>query len=186
MSLQLPRRPFTTAEYHRLIELGIFTEDDRLELLEGEIIEMSPIGPRHVACVNRLNTLLSSQVGAMAIVSVQNPIQLDDDSEPQPDLVLLKSRADFYAHALPSPIDVLIVIEVADTSAESDRQVKLPAYARAAIVEAWLVDLASDRVEVYTQPGSGVYQEIRLILRGQDVISKALPSLKLKADDILG
>jgi Uma2 family endonuclease len=186
MALQLPRRPFTTAEYHRMIEVGILAEDDRLELLDGEIIEMSPIGPRHVACVNRLNALLSSQTGTIVILSVQNPIQLNDYSEPQPDLALLKPRADFYAQALPAPADVLIVIEVADTSAESDRQVKIPAYARAAIAEAWLVDLASDRIEIYTQPGSGVYQEIRLILRGQDVASKTIPHLKLKADDILG
>jgi Uma2 family endonuclease len=186
MSLQLPRRPFTTVEYHRLIELGIFAEDDRLELFEGEIIELSPIGPRHAACVKRLNALLSGQVGTTAIVSVQDPVQLNDYSEPQPDLVLLKPRADFYAQRHPSPADVLIAIEVADTSADSDRQVKLPAYARAAITEAWLVDLAGDRVEIYTQPGSGVYQEIRLILRGQEVVSKAIPRLKLKADDILG
>ena len=186
MAVQLARRPFTAAEYHRLIEAGILTEDDRVELLDGEIIQMAPIGPRHAACVNRLTDLLSNKVRKIAMVSVQNPIQLSEYSEPQPDIALVKRRPDFYAQAHPAPADVLVAIEVADTTVEGDRQVKIPAYARAGIAEAWLVDLASDRIEIHTQPAGGIYQEVRFFLRGQRVASRSIPQLKLKADDILG
>lgn len=186
MSLPLPRRPFTTAEYHRLLEVGILTEDDRVELIDGEIIEMAPIGPRHTACVKRLAAFLIRKVKQNAVVGVQDPIQLDDYSEPQPDISVLKWRADFYAQGHPTPQDVLIAIEVADTTLESDQVVKLPSYARAGIAEAWLVDLVNDRLEIHSSPTSGVYQEVRLVLRGQKVISKTIPQLKLKADDILG
>ena len=186
MSLPLPRRPFTTTEYHRMIEAGILTEDDRVELLDGEIVQMAPIGPRHAACVNRLNAFLSRKAVRSAVVSVQNPVHLDEYSEPQPDLALLRLRADFYAQGHPSPGDVLIAIEVADTTVESDRKVKLPSYARAGIPESWLVDLVSDRIEVHTQPAGGIYQEVRLVPRGQRVASRVILQLKLKADDILG
>ena len=186
VSLPLPRRPFTTTEYHRMIEVGILTEDDRVELIDGEIIEMAPIGPRHTACVKRLAAFLIRKVKQSAVVGVQDPIQLDNRSEPQPDISVLKWRADFYAQGHPLPEDVLIAIEVADTTLESDRNVKLPSYARASIPEAWLVDLVNDRVEIHSSPAQGIYQEVRFVLRRQKVISKTIPSLKLKADDILG
>jgi len=186
MPVQLARRLITTAEYHKMIEAGVFHEDDRLELIDGELFEMSPIGPRHVAAVNRLNRMLSLQLADFAIVSVQNPVELSEYSEPQPDLTLLKWRDDFYAQSLPSPEDTLIAIEVSDTTVEKDRGLKIPSYARAGLAEAWLVDLYNDRVEIYSQPNNGVYQEIRIVLRGQDVISKTIPQLILKADDILG
>jgi len=169
-----------------MIDAGVFHEDERLELIDGELFEMSPIGPRHVAAVNRLNRLLSLQLANFAIVSVQNPIELSEYSEPQPDLSLLKWRDDFYAHALPLPEDTLIAIEVSDTTVENDRGLKIPAYARAGLAEAWLVDLYNDRVEIYSQPNNDVYQEIRIVLRGQDVVSKTIPQIVLKADDILG
>lgn len=186
MNLQIARRPFTTAEYHRMIEAGILTEDDRIELLDGEIIKMAPIGPRHAACVKRLNAFLSRKVSRVAIVGAQDPIHLDDYSEPQPDISLLKPRDDFYSQEHPTPEDVLIAIEVADSTVDSDRQTKLPAYARAGIQEAWLVDLVNDRIEIHSQPNAGVYQEVRIVLRHQKVVSRSLPQLKLKADDILG
>lgn len=186
MSVQLARRPFTASEYHRLIEYGILTEDDRVELLNGEVIEMAPIGPRHAACVKRLAELLSAKVKKTAIIGVQDPIQLDDYFEPEPDITILKRRADFYVEGHPSPADVLIAIEVADTTVDTDRLVKLPAYARAGIPETWLINLPEDRVEVHSRPNRDVYQEIRIVLRGQRVVSPTLPQLKLKADDILG
>lgn len=147
---------------------------------------MSPIGSRHVAAVNRLNRLLNLHLANVAIISVQNPVELSEHSEPQPDLTLLKWRDDFYAQALPLPEDVFVVIEVSDTTVEKDRELKIPAYARAGLAEAWLVDLYNDRIEIHSQPNNGVYQEIRIVLRGQDVISKTIPQLVLKADDILG
>jgi Uma2 family endonuclease len=186
MSFQLARRPFTTREYHRLIEAGILTADDRVELIDGEVIQMAPIGPRHAACVKRLAELLGEKVKRLANIGVQDPIQLDDYSEAQPDISLLKRRADFYARSHPTPQDVRLAIEVADMTIESDRQVKIPAYARAGIPEAWLVDLANDRIEIHTQPASGIYQEIRFVLRGQKAVSQTIPQLKLKVDDILG
>lgn len=186
MSAQPARKLFTTAEYHQMIEAGVFKEDDRFELLEGEIYEMSPIGSRHVAAVNRLTRFLSLSLPDVALVSVQNPVELDEYSEPQPDLTLLKLRDDFYAQALPAPADVLVAIEVSDTTHEKDRNLKLPAYARAGIVEAWLVDLYNDHIEIHSQPHKGRYQEIRLVFRGQTTVSKSLPQLALSADDILG
>lgn len=186
MSVQLARKLFTTAEYHQMIAAGVFDEDERLELIDGEIVEMIPIGPRHAATVNRLNQVLMLQLANIAILSVQNPVELSDFSEPQPDLTLLKRRADFYALALPTVADVLVAIEVADTTVEKDRGAKIPSYARAGVAESWLVDLVSDRIEVYSQPSSGMYQEIRIVLRGQPVISKTIPQLQLNADDILG
>src|SRR5580704_10507425 len=131
MSVQVERRVFTVEEYHRMAEAGILSEDDRVELTDGEIIKMSPSGSRHVACVNRLNAVLTSAIGRAAIVSVQNPFAVNDYSEPQPDIVILKPRNDFYAHSLPTAQDLLLIIEVADTSLSYDRNVKVPAYARA-------------------------------------------------------
>lgn len=126
MSRQLAKRWFTVGEYNRMAETGILTEHDRVELIQGEIVEMSPIGSRHAACVNRLTTVLSRQGGAGAIVSVQNPIVVDDYSEPEPDVALLRARADFYETRHPEPEDVLLVIEVAETSVETERGVKVP------------------------------------------------------------
>jgi Uma2 family endonuclease len=186
MSVQLARRPFSTAEYHRLIEIGLLTEDERVELLDGEIIEMAPIGPRHAACVDRLNAHFHRKVSRHAIVRVQSPVGLDQHSEPEPDLLLLKPRDDFYAQSHPTPADVLIAIEVADTTAQKDREVKLPAYARAGIPEAWLIDLYNDRIETHHAPHQGVYEQVRIVQRGQRFASPTQPQLKFKADDILG
>jgi Uma2 family endonuclease len=135
------KRLFSVTEYHRFGEAGILSEDDRVELIKGEVVEMSPIGSRHAACVRALQELVQEKLGRTAQVSVQNPIQLDEHSEPQTDVALVTPRKDRYANAHPRPADVLLVIEVADTSIEFDQSVKLPLYARAKIPEAWLVDL---------------------------------------------
>ena len=179
------RHPFTINEYHRMREARVFAEDDRIELLDGEIIKMAPIGPRHAACVDRLLNFLIRKLGDAAIARSQNPIELSDNSEPQPDISLVKYRADFYAKAHPTPEDILVAIEVADTTAENDRQVKIPSYARAEIQEVWLIDLPNDWIEIYCNPNSGIYQEVRIVLRGQKIISPAFPNLKLKADAVL-
>lgn len=186
MAWQPARKLFTTAEYHQMIEAGVIKEDDRVELFNGEIIEMSPIGPRHASHVDRLNEILTAKFRKFAIVRVQSPITLGDYSEPQPDLTLLKRRADFYASGHPTPADVLIVIEVSDSTVEKDHRAKIPAYAQAGIPEAWLIDLVEDRIEVHSNPYNNVYQEVRIIQRGQKVISNTLPQLKLKADEVLG
>ncbi len=186
MAWQPARKLFTVAEYHQMIETGILKEGARVELLNGEIIEMFAIGPRHASQVDRLNDLLTSKLRKVAIVRVQNPITLSDYSEPQPDLTLLKRRADFYANAHPTPADALAVIEVADSTVEKDRRAKIPNYALAGVPESWLIDLVKDRIEVHSKPHNGVYQEVRIVQRGQKVVSTVIPQLKLKADEILG
>jgi Uma2 family endonuclease len=157
MSVRIAKHWFTVAEYNRMGEAGIFSEEDRVELVEGEVIERSPIGKRHAACVKRLSALLHRRFGQTAIVSVQDPIQLNDFSEPQPDIVLLNPRDDFYEQSLPMPPDVLLLIEVAETTVQYDRLVKVPLYARASIPEVWLVNLPEEQIELYTEPISGAY-----------------------------
>src|SRR5436309_3964459 len=149
-----------------MAEAGILTEDDRIELIDGEIVAMSPIGSRHAACVNRLNMLLSRQVGQAFIVSVQNPITISDYSEPEPDLAVLRWRKDYYEQELPQSADVILVIEIADTSVEIDRNVKTPLYARAEIPITILVDLTKESIEVYSEPANGLYQSRDIFRRG--------------------
>jgi len=186
MSHQLARRWFTVGEYNRMAETGILSEDDRVELIEGEIVEMSPIGSRHAACVNRLNMFLSRQVGQSFIVSVQNPIVVSDYSEPEPDLAVLRWRDDYYEQELPRAADVLLVIEVADTSVEADRGVKIPLYARAGIPVSVLVDLPGESVEVYSGPVGGKYQTAQTLKRGDSFRTDAPPLINLRVDDIIG
>lgn len=129
--------------------------------------------------------LLKLRLKETVVVAVQNPVHLDDRSEPQPDVALLKPRADYYANAHPTPKNVLLIIEVADTSLDYDRKVKLPMYAGASILEVWLVDIPNDRIEVHKQPLKDIYQEVRYVGRGQDLYAQSFPGLNLKADDIL-
>ena len=126
--------------YHTMIEKGIFGEDDHIELIEGEIVTMSPIGSEHSGIVDQLNEILVNQLAKRAVVKVQGPIQLDEHSEPEPDIVLSKPRRDYYKRSLPTPADVLLVIEVADSSLAYDRTVKMPLYAQAGIAEAWIIN----------------------------------------------
>lgn len=186
MSVQIEKWVFTVDEYHRMSEAGILSEDDRVELIGGEIIKMSPIGKYHAACVKRLNSVLNRRVGEYAIISVQDPIRLDDYSEPEPDIALLKPRDDFYAQELPTAEDVLLIIEVADTSVEYDRNVKLPLYAKANIAETWLANIREDRMEAYSQPVNGIYQNVRVIKRGETISPEALPKLLLTIEEVLG
>ena len=186
MAVQSVRHRFTVDEYHRMSETGIFVEDDRVELIDGEIVEMTPIGVRHAACVRRLNRLFSGRLGERAIVDVQNPIRVREQSEPQPDVALLRPRPDLYAPAHPGPGDVLLLVEVAETSAHLERAVKVPLYARAGIQEVWLVDLAGEVIEVYRRPLPERYQELQRVGRGQQLSSQAFPDLSLAVDDILG
>jgi Uma2 family endonuclease len=185
MSVQIARRHFNVTEYYRMAAAGVFTEDDRVELIEGEIIEMNPIGSRHAACVGRLTESLGRMVGGKAIVWVQNPVQVNDYSEPLPDIALPKRRDDFYAQAKPQPADVLLIIEVSDSSVEYDRDIKLPLYARAGIPEMWLVNLPQETIEIYSQPFDGKYQDIRAVKRGESLTSKSIPSLTIDADVVL-
>lgn len=184
MTIQIARRQFTVADYARMRESAILAEDDRVELLDGEVREMSPIGPIHAAIVKRLNTLLGRLLDTTVILSIQDPIQLNDYSEPQPDLAILQHRDDFYAAAHPVADDVLLVIEVADSSVEYDREEKMPRYAAAQIPEAWLVDVAGDVVEQYWQPRNGKYLLKRLVERGDTIVAQSVSKLEIAVDAI--
>ena len=186
MMLDATRRRFTVAEYYQMAKAGIFTEDDRVELIDGEIIEMTPIGHRHAACVDRLNRLFSRGVGDSAVVRIQNPVRLSDSTELQPDVTLLRARSDFYASGHPTPGDVLLLVEVAETSSRFDRRVKVPRYARSGIPECWLVDLGQETVTVYRDPTPSGYHTVRTARRGEKLRPFALPDLELAVADILG
>lgn len=181
-----PLRLFTVAEYHRMADAGIFTEDDRVELIEGEVVAMSPIGPRHAACVKKLAALVRDRTSSQAlIVGVQDPIRLSDTTEPLPDISILRPRDDFYAEGHPGPSDVLVLLEVADASVMYDRSTKLPLYARSGIAEVWLVDLVKNIVEVDSSPGPTGYAKQERFERGALVSSHSLPELAIAVDEIL-
>ncbi len=186
MSVQLLRRKFTVKQYHQMIEAGILTENDRVELLRGEIVEMASIGRRHAACVNRLTELFVLRLAQAVIVGVQNPVELEDNSEPQPDIALLRRRDDFYEAGHPQSEDVLLLVEVADTTIEFDREVKIPLYAESGISEVWLVDLNGQCLEVYRQPLSNSYQSIQKYYRGQSLTLQAVPDVIFTVDEVLG
>jgi Uma2 family endonuclease len=158
--LGVRRHQLTVAQYHRMAETGVLAPGARVELLEGVIVDMAPIGSRHAAVVKRLNALLTQAVGARAIVSVQDPLRLGDHDEPQPDLALLRPRADYYAAATPTAADTLLVVEVAQSSAAYDRDVKLPLYAQHGVPEVWLVDLDAGRLQVCRAPQDGRYTDV--------------------------
>jgi Uma2 family endonuclease len=181
----IARRRFSVEDYHRMLGAGILSEDDRVELIDGEIVEMAPIGPRHASQVDFLARLLWQLVGGRAIVRVQNPIRLGEQSEPQPDLCLLRPRRDYYRRSHPTAADVLLVIEVAEATAEYDRQVKVPLYGRHGVAEVWLVDLEAERVEVYRRPGAEGYEEVRSLGRGETVSPLSFPDLTLGVDELL-
>lgn len=186
MSVQLQKHYFNVKEYYRMLEVGLLSEDDRVELIEGEIIELSPIDSAHGGTVKRLSSFLHSKLGDDVIVSVQDPVRLDDFSEPQPDLAVLKPRKDFYSTSHPTPQDVLIVIEVSDSSLEYDRGVKLPLYARARIPEAWLIVLAKKTIEIHSQPKNGKYQKVQGVKPGKALRSPTVPAISCKVEDLVG
>jgi Uma2 family endonuclease len=186
MVIQLSKRLFTVEEYHQMASVGILGDRDRVELLEGEIVEMSPIGPLHAAHVKRLIKLLAQQVGDDAIVAAQDPVYLSDRSEPQPDLALLKPQSDFYASGHPQPEDVFLLIEVADTTIDTDREVKVPLYASHGIAEVWLIDIQAQTIEVYLEPMPKGYQKSRIYKNGQSLSVQALPNISFTVDEILG
>lgn len=186
MSVRVEKKYFNVNEYYLMAEAGIFSEDDRVELIEGEILKMSPIGSRHAACVARLTLLLSRLPEQRAIIWVQNPIRLDDHSEPQPDVTLLRLRDDFYAKAHPSPADVLLVIEVADASLGYDKYKKAPLYARAGVPEVWIVNISEDLIEIYTDPADGSYRQVRTAKRGESFASQRITDVTLSVDAVLG
>ena len=179
------RYKLSVDDYHKLGEVGILTEDSRVELLEGELIEMAPIGGPHMAVVNRLNRLLVLAVGDLGVVSVQNPVRLTPHSEPQPDIAILNVGAGNAPAAVPGAQAVLLLIEVADTTLAYDRGTKLTLYATSGIAESWIVNLQSKCIEVYREPASDGYSK-RIDFNLQDSVSPlALPTVKVVVAEIL-
>ncbi len=185
MGVAVTTRKFTVDEYHTMIQSGILQEDDRMELLAGEIVEMSPISSRHAAVVDKLAQLMIYRLGENGIVRIQNPVDLGKHSEPQPDIALVKYKKNFYANSLPRPEDIFLLIEVGETSIDSDRQVKLPLYATAGIPEVWLIDLLKDVVERYLEPKGDAYQRTEKYGIGQEIIPESFSQLRLAVKDIL-
>lgn len=182
-TVPITRHRFTVAEYEQMGVAGVLTENDRVELIAGEIVDMSPIGSRHAACINQLNRLLSRHVGDTVLVGVQNPINLGDRDQPQPDLVVLRLRDD-YPRSLPTAADVLLLVEVSDSSLAYDRDVKVPLYARSGIPEVWLVDLAGQVASHYAEPRDGAYQRVTRVERGERLIAATVPGLNVVVDDL--
>jgi Uma2 family endonuclease len=186
MSAALDKYSFTAEEFERMGEAGIFRQDARLELIDGEIFEMSPIGNAHAACVKFLNRVLSRLFGGTFIIGVQDPIRLNDFSEPQPDISLMRWRDDDYSGGHPTPADVLLVIEVADTTVVKDRAVKIPLYARSGIAEAWLVNIPEEKVEIYSDPAGGAYRRAEVFGRGAEARSHTVEGLVVDVNELLG
>ena len=186
MSRGLAKRWITADEYERMGEAGIFPPDARLELIEGEIFEMSPIGNAHASCVDALALIFTELARRRFLVRVQNPIRLSDLSEPQPDISLLRWRDDFYRDAHPTPADVLLVVEVADTTLVADRKVKMPLYALSGIAEAWLVNIPEGRVEIYSDPAGGTYRRAEVFGRGEEARSHTIEGLAVHVVELLG
>ena len=177
------RRRFSIEEYYRLAEAGILKPNERVELIAGEIYTMSAVGVPHARCVTTLTNLLAALVQGQALVSVQSPIRLEPDSEPEPDLAVV--RRDWTWRTHPTPAAILLLIEVADTSLLADRRLKLPLHAAAGIAETWLVDLNGEVIERYSEPGVEGYGRVVRAGRGQALTSTVLPAVTLDVDTVL-
>ena len=185
MTATATKRRFTVAEYYCMGEAGILGPDERTELIRGEIFVMPPIGPGHAEGTSRTDRVFQRRFGERAMVRSQNPIRLPDDSEPEPDIVLARLRPEGYGAGHPRPEDILLVVEISDTSLARDRDVKLPLYAQAGIPEAWLMNLPDDRIEVYRDPAPEGYRSITLVPRDGAVTPLAVPDVTIPCADLL-
>lgn len=174
---------WTRKDYHRLVEAGILDEDSPVELLNGQILQMSPVGDYHAACVDKLSELFRDILAKSATLRVQSPIVLDDLSEPEPNLAILKRKDNFYADGHPKPSDILLVVEVADSTLAKDRLVKGPAYASSGIKEYWILNINDRQLEQYLEPKENEYQLIHFFKSGQAISSDLLGTIQV--DNIL-
>jgi Uma2 family endonuclease len=185
MPVDIIKRRFTADEYQQMGQAGILPESDRVELIDGEIVTMTPIGPRHCAAVDRATRTFVTRMSDRAIVRVQGAVRLDLFTEPEPDIVLIRPRDDFYASAHPGPADILLIVEMADSSLDYDREVKALLYARLGVPEYWLADLAGQQLSAYSRPEGGRYQEVRLYHRGETLAPRLRPDCPIAIDDLL-
>jgi Uma2 family endonuclease len=186
MPAEIARKLFSVDEYDRMAEVGILTENDRVELIEGEILEMSPIGWRHTACTDRATMILAPRLLGRAIVRIQGPIRLSDYTKPQPDVILLNPREDFYATGGPVTKDALLVIEVAETSIRYDRVPKLAIYAKYGVHEVWIEDLNTDTLLLFRDRNSSGYATSLVLQPGDEVSPLAFPDMILSVSALLG
>ena len=185
MLVQLDRKRFTVTDFQQMIETGILQEGDRCELLNGEIITMATIGRKHASKVDRLTNLFHRIIKQAILIRVQNPIELGPFSQPEPDLALLRWQDDYYESGHPKAEDVYLIIEVADTTLETDRTIKLPLYAQTGIVEVWIVNLQDNQIEVYRQPIDSTYSITQIFTKGDTLTIATLPEVTIAVSDIL-
>ena len=185
MQVETTKKLFSVDEYYRMLDAGILTPEDRVELIDGEIFQMSPIGSRHLGCVNRATRLFTAAFGRRVVVSVQNPLLLNNYTEPEPDVVLLKPREDEYASKKPAADDAFLVVEVAETTLGFDRGVKLPRYAAAGIPEVWIENLNEDCLLVYRDPAGAAYRTSLKLHREESVSVLALSGIVFSVDELL-
>jgi Uma2 family endonuclease len=183
---ELARHRFTVDDYYRMAQAGILDEDSRVELLDGEIIDMPPFGPDHGGTVNRVARFFFEKLGRAAVIQVQNPVRLSQRSEPQPDVSLLKPREDLYQRSHAVPQDILLLVEVADTTLERDRRGKLPLYARAGVAEVWLLDVPGRNITIYRQPAGDAYAQTTRHAGDERFSPLAFPALSVGIADLLG
>ena len=184
MTAFLEKRLLSVKEYHKMGEVGILTPDDRVELINGEIIKMSPLNSKHTSHVKRITALFYKMLNEQATISVQDPIVLNEFSEPEPDIAILKFREDFYAEKHPTAQDAILLIEVADSTLDTDKRIKMPLYAQAGVNELWIINLPENKIEVFKDLKDGVYQSIESYSRG-DTLRLSVFDLNLKISQIL-
>jgi len=177
---------YNIADYHRMAESGILSAQDHVELIQGEVTDMAPIGSQHAGIVNKLAIALTLATHEKAVVAIQNPVILSDLSEPQPDIALLHYREDFYCNAHPRAEDIYLLIEVADSTLRYDRTVKLPLYAQAGVPEVWIVNVEGKTLEVYQQPVDGLYQQQQRLEKLDEITPLALPEVTLELKGLFG
>lgn len=185
MVTQYVRRRFTVDEYHKMADAGILGEDDRVELIDGEIVEMSPTNIPHAVCMDRLNMAFAPVLAGRGIVRVQSAIYIDEINEPEPDVNLLKTHDYLKRQYHPGPDDILLLIEVVDSTVSADRRQKVPRYARAGVPEVWLVNSPKRAIEVYLDPVAGKYSRIKRAGLGQSISPQSLPDITVRVDDII-
>jgi Uma2 family endonuclease len=185
VQIEIARRRFDVDEYRRMGEAGILSPDDRVELIDGEILSMTPIGARHNAAVSRATRALVSAAGELAIVLIQGSIRLGRFDEPQPDVALLRPKPDFYASELAAPADVFLIIEIADASLAYDREIKSRRYAAAGIPEYWLVNLDTRVVTRFLRPEGDAYRDVRQISAGETIVPELLPACEVPAESLM-
>ncbi len=177
--MQLITKKFTVKTYEKMLENNIFKPQERLELIRGEIIQMSPIGLKHATTVIRLTNLFPILFQDKALISVQNSIILNNNSEPEPDLVILKNKEDFYAEGRPTPEDILLLIEVSDSTLKYDQEIKLPLYAESKVNEVWIINLNNSTIEVYRQPKNNFYQQRQILTETEKISCLAFPEIEI-------